>query len=133
MNKTNKQKWIRALRSGKYKQTQGTLQGEIIAEDEDGYENPTDEIGFCCLGVLLDVQKTLGGRWEYDEYIFPVKPDDVDSEYCDSFEDRLENELSSIALDKLGIPNPIHATLIRMNDVEKKSFTEIADYIEENL
>lgn len=40
MNKRIAKKWIKALRSGKYKQSTGTLR--------------TDR-GFCCLGVLCDL------------------------------------------------------------------------------
>lgn len=43
-----KKQWIKALRSGKYKQTRGRLKG-------DG--------GFCCLGVLCDV---LGEHMNYE-------------------------------------------------------------------
>lgn len=41
MKKEIKKKWVKALRSGKYKQAKGTL--------NDG------EGGFCCLGVLCDI------------------------------------------------------------------------------
>ena len=42
--------WVKALRSGKYKQTQRTLQ---------------DATGFCCLGVLCDLSAKDGGRqWD---------------------------------------------------------------------
>jgi hypothetical protein len=41
-----KTKWLEALRSGKYRQVQGTLKGIT----EDGQE------GYCCLGVLLSIQ-----------------------------------------------------------------------------
>ncbi len=40
MNKQVKKKWIKALKSGKYKQTKGHLK---------------DETGHCCLGVLCDI------------------------------------------------------------------------------
>jgi hypothetical protein len=40
MDSSLKQKWVRALRSGKYKQASGQLKTED---------------GFCCLGVLCDV------------------------------------------------------------------------------
>lgn len=43
-------KWIKALRSGEYKQTTGALR---------------DNEGFCCLGVLCDITKDeVGGWWE---------------------------------------------------------------------
>ena len=41
-----KAKWLEALRSGKYEQTQGTLR---------------DGDAFCCLGVLCDL--TGRGKW----------------------------------------------------------------------
>ena len=45
MNKEIKDKWVTALRSGKYKQTTGALR-RVTADGESG---------FCCLGVLCDV------------------------------------------------------------------------------
>lgn len=42
MKKSVMRKWVKALRSGKYKQAQGALQ------TRDGY---------CCLGVLCDISK----------------------------------------------------------------------------
>ena len=43
--KENRKKWVEALRSGKYKQTEGTLKGK----DEEGRDR------FCCLGVACDI------------------------------------------------------------------------------
>lgn len=40
MDNELKSQWVAALRSGKYKQTQGTLK---------------DSTGFCCLGVLREI------------------------------------------------------------------------------
>lgn len=50
MDKHVKTKWIKALRSGDYKQTKATLR---------------DTEGFCCLGVLCDIyHKEIGnGKW----------------------------------------------------------------------
>lgn len=50
MKKTIKKLWIKALRSGKYKQASGHLR-------KNG--------GFCCLGVLCDLYKqtTGNGKW----------------------------------------------------------------------
>jgi hypothetical protein len=42
MNKEIKQKWLKALRSGRYKQAQNALHTES---------------GYCCLGVLAKVQR----------------------------------------------------------------------------
>ena len=45
-----RRKWIEALRSGKYRQTTGTLR---------------DRDGFCCLGVLCDISEK--GKWVREE------------------------------------------------------------------
>jgi hypothetical protein len=52
MNNDIKQKWISALRSGKYKQTKKVL---------------NDGTGMCCLGVLCDLYIQEGGdlKWEF--------------------------------------------------------------------
>lgn len=51
MPNENAKKWVRALRSGEYKQTTGCLRSS-----QDGY---------CCLGVLCDIySKELGIPWE---------------------------------------------------------------------
>jgi hypothetical protein len=53
MNKRIKARWLRALRSGRYKQGTGNLQ-------------PV-EGKFCCLGVLCDLHaKSTGGVWEHE-------------------------------------------------------------------
>lgn len=50
-NKLNIAKWIVALRSGLYQQTQGVLK---------------DLIGYCCLGVACAISKL--GQWNPDDY-----------------------------------------------------------------
>lgn len=51
MNKVIADKWIKALRSGKYKQGTGRLR---------------DDNQFCCLGVLCDISKK--GKWNKTHY-----------------------------------------------------------------
>ncbi len=54
MNPQIKQKWVDALRSGEYQQTQNYLRKED---------------GFCCLGVLCDLYgKENNVEWEIDEF-----------------------------------------------------------------
>jgi|ERR1041384_6246888 hypothetical protein len=54
MNQRIKKLWIKALRSGKYKQGQGGLR-------------PSKDT-FCCLGVLCDVQRREGyGQWRKED------------------------------------------------------------------
>ena len=53
MKKKDIQTWVKALRSGKYKQTAGSLCRNGETES------------FCCLGVAIDV--LCDGEWEYNE------------------------------------------------------------------
>ncbi len=102
MNKELKDKWVAALRSGKYSQTTGRLRSEE---------------GFCCLGVLCDVE---GADWEIQDGSF------INTKYKEvailDYTHRV----------KLGVENHT-ATLMDMNDEQGASFNEIADYIEQSI
>lgn len=67
---------------------------------------------FCCLGVLCDISKL--SEWYEDTYI--------------GLSGALPREVSKL-VGGVGEQNK----LVDMNDREKKSFLEIADYIEKNL
>ena len=59
------EKWVAALRSGEYQQTQQTL----CVNDEQGTR------GFCCLGVLCDMfakEHPTAGQWERQAEITEV-------------------------------------------------------------
>jgi hypothetical protein len=52
-----KARWVKALRSGKFKQVKGTLKNEL----DDG------TVGYCCLGVLCAISKPVRAKvddWE---------------------------------------------------------------------
>ena len=109
MNQELKQKWIDALRSGKYKQGTGRLKQIINGEST-----------FCCLGVLCDV---AGLEWHLrNENIYGIEMPD-----------------SRINTAGLGdsplfeISNEEQIKLWTFNDVRGHSFAEIANYIEINL
>jgi len=59
MDLERKKAWVKALRSGEYKQTQGNLQARG---------------GFCCLGVACDLyaKETGLGRWEKGSRFSPT-------------------------------------------------------------
>ena len=57
MKKAIATKWIKAMRSKKYKQATGALKREN---------------GYCCLGVLCDISKQ--GEWEEDDGALCYKP-----------------------------------------------------------
>ena len=111
MDKALKQKWIAALRSGKYAQARECLK----QESKDG------SAGFCCLGVLLDISEL--GNWDINCYLIP------DEEGGTTM---LDGDLASYR-SSLGITSTQHGTLIEMNDDRGNTFSEIADFIEEHL
>lgn len=118
MNPTLKTAWLAALRSGDYVQTTCTLK---------------DDTGYCCLGVLCRValdEDLL--PLEYEVHEDPTKLRFVFIDEDDSYSDAKE-----LAPGAFGIPQKDQLTLMGMNDgsdgMEKHSFTQIADWIEENL
>lgn len=136
MNPEIKQKWVDALRSGKYAQTQGVLCNGNGIDGEPG--------SFCCLGVLADI---LGQEWIKDSSYNRSIP--VYGFIC-SENELNENgdrgglntaELPDSILEQTGLKGPIVGKLMLMNDgqqnelhnIEPQSFDQIADYIEENL
>lgn len=103
MDNDLKQKWVNALRSGNYTQGRGGLR---TANNE-----------YCCLGVLCDVTDQskwvftdIGNFYAWDGYI-GLPPISWDSDMLDR---------KTLVLSNL-------------NDGQQKSFSEIADWIEENL
>lgn len=109
MKKIWKKRWLKALRSGKYKQTAGTLR---------------DAYGFCCLGVLCDVvakhenkkwrRNTFSGEManlpEYVSELVGIEGSDPDIKYKYDF-----------------------VALSYLNDSEGLDFNELADLIEKQL
>jgi hypothetical protein len=112
MNPQIKQKWVSALRSGEYQQTQRRLH---------------DENGFCCLGVLCDLyRKENQLEWEHSSY------KDV---YM--FQDTVAFlPLSVIEWSDIADSNPPvndgDSSLANLNDTGF-TFNEIADVIEDQL
>lgn len=110
MDKNLKERWVKALRSGKYEQARGCLR---------------DDSGYCCLGVLLDVC----GEGEWDGVCYTHFDCDVTA----------DGDLGKLATPLLGDKMDEEGNLIRLNDGDDKkglipqSFQVIADYIEANL
>jgi hypothetical protein len=103
MDANIKQKWVGALRSGKYKQGYNCLRNR--------------QDGFCCFGVLCDVINP--GGWNQDSCGF----------YSFSESSGLPPQHIQ---DEVGIPKPAIGVLVEMNDYGD-SFEQIAAYIEGNL
>lgn len=107
-----KAKWVAALRSGEYKQ------GKCQLYDQ-------KDNSFCCLGVACHV---ASGKLPLDWYYFIPEKADLHPGFSHA------DDVPELLRGGAGIPG----TLAKMNDgvVEYDrplSFSEIADYIEENL
>lgn len=106
MNPDIKAKWIGALWSNKYEQGRGMLR---------------DGDCFCSLGVLCDV--IAPGGWEHIEV-------EDHSYWRHGGEDLvLPSSIAAIA----ELTSSEQERLANLNDFQKLSFSEIADYIEQNL
>lgn len=86
MKESTKKAWVKALRSGKYKQCRGQL-----------VRRGKDETSYCCLGVLNRIKHTAQ------------------------------------SYDFLGLTQKEQDTLVKLNDEEKRTFKQIANFIEKNI
>jgi hypothetical protein len=106
MNQELKTKWLAALRSGGYKQGRQKLR---IGKGEN--------TRMCCLGVLADI----------------IDPDAWGRNNHWLHEGDVRDQLDLSTLNRVEIRSIVQSRLINFNDRDKKSFTEIADYIEAHL
>jgi len=104
MNKELKDKWVVALRSGKYKQG-----GDCLRNSR--------ENTYCCLGVLCDIHPKVKFRGDTAVY-------DDEDESCFKLPESLATHcnLTKYVDD-----------LVKMNDYMSVSFKNIADWIEKNV
>lgn len=116
-----KAKWIKALKSGKYKQGEG----QLCNSDAFGNES------FCCIGVACRLQHP---RFEQTAGLVSKKNYD----YVGSVENNKIPKIlkgSHVTLDSDF--NPVVKKLVSMNDgvngETKKTFTQIANWIAKNL
>lgn len=108
MDKKIKAKWLKALRSGKYKQGKEFL-----------YTVCGDEHQFCCLGVLAHIASPV--PWRRDNSSSSVYLFDGDPALLPESFRR-----------KVGLDEEAQDKLISMNDNGKR-FKTIANWIEKNL
>lgn len=107
MDRGLRDKWVAALRSGEYKQGRTRLKNEFGE--------------YCCLGVLTEVSG-VEGRWEdTSNGTYWVDPEG-------SFFSAYPPEIRGETLGAMKTTDLIH-----LNDTQRKTFPEIADWIEENL
>ena len=107
-------KWLAALRSGQYKQGKQTLR--------------SDDNKFCCLGVALDIYDN--SRWGA---IPELLSDTVRSyRYTGTKVPEVCYGSMPVELKPLfDLSNATTSILMNMNDLENKTFSEIADFLEE--
>lgn len=115
MKKEVKDLWVKALLSGKYKQTTRML------KNEDG--------AYCCLGVLCDISKE--GEWsQHGLQGFYLSGDNTNG----------NGELPDAVMIYAGIDTPMgsikfpkgYVSLVDLNDDRRRSFKQIAAFIERN-
>ena len=107
MNPEVKEKWVAALRSGEYEQGAGRLRSH--------------DSKFCCLGVLYDI---AGDGWVKDY---------TDPEPLYRTAEGLSSLLPDVFRETVGITVIEELRLSVLNDDDRKTFPEIAEWIEENL
>lgn len=122
MREDIKELWVTALRSGEYKQGTGQL-------NYSGH--------FCCLGVLCEVllnneevaslNDNLRKR-EHNFYGMSIRAHNYGYRGYNS-----STTLSPYLIRELSMDETIIQRLVDKNDIEHKSFEEIADWIEEVL
>lgn len=118
-----KRKWVKALRSGKYKQGNYTL------------HNTQEE--YCCLGVFCETQKVPSHKGNA-VYVYNIptqwgmssRESTLDGEWFTKF-CKFEPQVDRVS--KEGAAESVLGQFMYMNDTQNKSFNEIADWIEANL
>ena len=105
MNKPIIKRWIKALRSGEYKKTKGYLH---------------DDEGFCCLGVLCDIE--LDSYWHKGASTYQTVYHIEDLYY----------ELPDSLSERAGLTATQEQILMGMNDGDS-TFEEIADWLEKKI
>ena len=120
MNKDYRDRWVTALRSGKYKQVFHALRAATENEEE----------GHCCLGVLCDVyDSTRWGEWEEVVSLPAPLQDEMGLDSLAHFDvASLPAELQA-KVTNLGWPDSQHPSLAELNDAGA-GFELIADIIE---
>lgn len=128
MNPDIKAKWVEALRSGRYPQSQGSLNRQVAFN-----EIPA---GFCCLGVLCEIGVQDGVIARQDGVAFGgghamyrlIEDGEKDSDHY--WADTMPSPgISAWA----GLDVSAESDLAEMNDGGDLPFAEIAAFIEERL
>jgi hypothetical protein len=114
LKKQLRDEWVKALRSGEYKQTSETLESNGA---------------YCCLGVLCVVagQDIPHDANDLDSYEFEGDEDDADINVV--YDMRPFRDECGLGTS----PDSLQNKLVKLNDDEGYTFAEIADWIEANV
>jgi hypothetical protein len=135
MKKALRDAWLKALRSGDYKQTIGIL--HRIHERQSSGELYTP--GHCCLGVLCDVMIKEGDprmQWQHPE---GANCEDIvwkkDGIFNATLPEELRQEIgfSQYLTAPDGKQASVENILVHLNDTQRETFIGIANWIEENI
>lgn len=123
MNPEIKQKWIEALRSGKYRQGEEWLYAK----------NPRGDERYCCLGILCVVNDIPFTSPDFDNYTvednWQFAPATYDGRHTlDKYFELPEQDHMA----EYGLGENEYTYLAHLNDIGQ-SFNDIADWIEGNL
>lgn len=116
-----KDKWLKALRSGRYKQIEGRL----------GLRLDSKVVGYCCLGVLARVADQPN-RWSGNALEVPGESA-KNFKLSDICGTKNTGALPLWMEEALGLDAEAASVLVSMNDSGKHSFKDIANWIESNL
>lgn len=108
MEKELKEKWVKALESGNYKQCTGRLKRPVVV----GVDS------YCCLGLLCELAEVpLHPLGESLDYKFLEENNDSSYNY-------IHNKL---------LGGYEYMKFVELNDDLRKTFPEIAEYVKANL
>jgi len=125
MNPEVKKKWLTALRSGEYEQTQGRL---YRSQPTATNSRPA---GFCCLGVLCHVAQEEGlVEFEPVQETFDCFENPLDK--CGTGLPRVVREWAELTYGDVEYKGEKNS-LVGLNDAVGLNFEEIADAIEKSL
>lgn len=123
MDKNIKKLWVEALRSGKYKQGKNYLHRVIDGENR-----------FCCLGVLCKIADLAAKEISANKYSYSYAGVESTSRLPTGFDAKVK-----LTFEEQTLLTGMNDGVIQINgtystdSVHRKSFLEIADWIEENL
>lgn len=127
MNREVMEKWVTALRSGKYEQVAGELRAPVSAREPQHY-------GYCCLGVLCELHRQelddpADGQWGTNRSDNATYMG-TDSVLPTAVRDWAGLTVSNPMLEFPAKSGTVQAQVTEANDDWSLTFAEIADAIE---